>query len=272
MIGKRRGILATLLGTILLSVSLAGCSSTDTIGALSLAEAPRSTSKGLRFGDHDPYDFTGTAPWHHQVHGVDVAKYQNSIDWPRVKSSGIGFAFLKATEGGDRLDDRFRENWAKTRAIGLPRGAYHFFYWCRSGSEQADWYIRNVPREKGAMPPVLDAEWNPDSPTCAKKVPPAQARKMLRDFVAKVSRHYRQTPIVYTTVDFYHDNDLSSMRDVHFWLRSTAGHPSEKYPGQHWTFWQYTGTGKVPGIETPADINVFRGSPADFRKWMARNS
>ncbi|RLQ89501.1 glycoside hydrolase family 25 protein [Notoacmeibacter ruber] len=272
MSGRRLISSLAVIGAILSSATLSACSSTDTLGALSLAEPPRSGAKGLRFDDHDPFDFTGTAPWHHTVHGVDVAKYQNKVDWPRVKGSGISFAFIKATEGGDRVDSRFRENWATTQAIGLPRGAYHFFYWCRSGGEQADWFIQNVPHETGALPPVLDAEWNPDSPTCPNKVPPAQARKMLKDFIAKVSRRYRKTPIIYTTVDFYHDNDLARLDNVQFWLRSTAGHPSEKYPGQHWTFWQYTGTGKVPGIDTPADINVFRGSQSDFRQWVSDNS
>ena len=272
MIGRKTLVLATLIGAFAAAGSLAGCSSTDTMGALALAEAPRSTSKGLRFGDHDPYDFTGTAPWHHEIHGVDVAKYQNSIDWPRVRSAGINFAFIKATEGGDGLDSRFRENWAAAKAAGIPRGAYHFFYWCRNGSEQADWYIRNVPKEKGALPPVIDAEWNMESPTCAKKVPAATAKKWLRQFADKVTRHYGQTPIMYTTVDFYRDNRLADFDGVQFWLRSTAGHPSEKYVNQNWMFWQYTGTGKVPGISTPTDINVFRGDAGDFRNWLRKNT
>ena len=58
------------------------------------------------------------------------------------------------------------------------------------------------------------------------------------------------------------------MREVEFWLRSVAAHPKDVYPGQRWSFWQYTGTGKIPGIKGETDINVFAGSPAKWRKWV----
>ena len=90
---------------------------------------------------------------------------QNDIDWEKAKASGVSFAFIKATEGGDLADDRFRENWVAARRAGVPRGAYHFYYFCRPAFEQAAWYIQNVPKEKGALPPVLDMEWNHKSPT-----------------------------------------------------------------------------------------------------------
>jgi hypothetical protein len=92
---------------------------------------------GPRFEDHKPHGWDGRAPWTYPVHGTDVSKYQGSIDWPAVRASGISFAFIKATEGGDRLDDRFAENWHAAKAAGIPRGAYHFFYFCRPAHEQA---------------------------------------------------------------------------------------------------------------------------------------
>jgi lysozyme len=48
-----------------------------------------------------------------------------------------------------------------------------------------------------------------------------------------------------------------------------AGHPSEVYPGQAWTFWQYTSTGGIPGIAGGADINVFAGSAQGWAEWLA---
>ena len=43
---------------------------------------------------------------------------------------------------------------------------------------------------------------------------------------------------------------------------------SVTYPGQRWTFWQYTGTGIVPGIQGDTDINAFAGSAADWARWL----
>ena len=69
--------------------------------------ASRGRAGAPRFADTDPHDWVGVTPWQYPVHGIDVSKYQGDIDWHRVRASGVGFAFIKATEGGDHADDRF---------------------------------------------------------------------------------------------------------------------------------------------------------------------
>src|SRR5579871_4785398 len=49
-------------------------------------------------------------PKDYPIHGIDVSKFQGDIDWNAVASSGIKFAWIKATEGGD-ADARFQANW-----------------------------------------------------------------------------------------------------------------------------------------------------------------
>ena len=44
-------------------------------------------------------------------YGIDVSAHQGEVDWEAVASDGIGFAYLKATEGGDFVDRRFADNW-----------------------------------------------------------------------------------------------------------------------------------------------------------------
>lgn len=225
-----------------------------------------------RFDDNDPHDWSGRTPWHYDVHGIDVSKYQPGVDWEKARASGVSFAFIKATEGGDRVDDRFAEHWAGARRAGVPRAAYHFYYFCRPATEQAAWFIRNVPRERGSLPPVLDMEWNPSSPTCKLRPDPATVRSEMRTFLEIVERHYGRKPIIYTSIDFFDDNGLSGFRGYPYWLRSVAGHPTEKYGSHPFTFWQYTGTGVVPGIKGNADINVFNGSTAAWSKWLKANT
>lgn len=221
-----------------------------------------------RFNDRDPHDWSDRTPWHYAVHGTDVSKYQSRIDWATAKKSGISFAFIKATEGADRIDDRFAENWQAAKAAGIPRGAYHFYYFCRTGAEQARWYIRNVPRDRSAMPPVLDMEWNHLSPTCKLRPPPETVRAEMQDFLDIIERHYGKRPIIYTTIDFFDRNGLSAFRKYPFWLRSVSGHPDSKYGGHPFVFWQYTGTGIVPGIKGDTDINVFNGDARAWRAWL----
>lgn len=208
------------------------------------------------------------APHAFPVHGIDVSKFQGEIDWTAVKADGVEFAFIKATEGGDRFDDRFTENWEKAAAAGIPRGAYHFYYFCRPAIDQVKWFIDHVPRDKDALPPVLDMEWNGHSPTCTIKPPRTKVLAEMRVFLQRAERHFGKKPIIYSSVDFHDEILRGQFNDYPFWLRSVAGHPKTKYEDRDdWLFWQYTGTGSVAGIKGNVDRNVFAGSRSEWRKW-----
>ncbi|MFD1914486.1 GH25 family lysozyme [Halodurantibacterium flavum] len=222
-----------------------------------------------RFDDLHPVDWPGRRPTAYPIHGIDVSRWQGSIDWRSVQGAGVSFAFIKATEGGDHADPMFRTYWEESRAAGIPRGAYHFYYFCRSAEENARWFIANVPRERGALPPVLDMEWT-RSRNCPQRPPGAIVRAEAERFLDIVGRHYGQRPIIYTTVDFYRDTGIGTLRNTEFWLRSVADHPGTVYGGREWVFWQYTGTGVVPGIRGPVDINTFYGDPGTWARWLTR--
>ncbi|MBS3649163.1 glycoside hydrolase family 25 protein [Pseudaminobacter sp. 19-2017] len=269
------------LAALALACLVAGCSTIDDLGVSSSASMlPPQNAKATvgypvmlnpRFGDNDPHEWTARTPFQYAVHGTDVSKYQRTVDWATARASGISFAFIKATEGGDRVDDKFQEHWHGAKTAGIPRGAYHFYYFCRPAAEQARWYIANVPRDRSSLPPVLDMEWNPSSPTCKLRPPAETVRSEMRIFLSMVEKHYGKKPIIYTSIDFFEDNNLASFTGYHYWLRSVADHPSDRYGAHPFVFWQYTGTGVVPGIKGNADLNVFNGSHADWRKWISTN-
>lgn len=225
-----------------------------------------------RFGDHDPHDWQGLSPRAYPVHGIDVARYQGEIDWRRVARAGVSFAYIKATEGGDVIDPRFAQNWRGAADAGLARGAYHYYYFCRSPEAQARWFIRNVPKDAHALPPVLDMEWNHRSETCKRRPHGAEVRREVARFLRLIRAHYGQDPVLYTTVDFYRETGIGELGGVQFWLRSVADHPRRTYPGRSWIFWQYTGTGEVEGVAGPVDINVFARSAAEWLRWRQATS
>ena len=233
--------------------------------------APTMVAGNPKYADSDPVEWTGSKPWHYPVHGVDVSRYQEGLDWAKLRAHHISFGFIKATEGGDHSDPHFRTHWREAARAGIPRGAYHFYYFCRTPQEQAEWFIKHVPNEPGALPPVLDIEWNHQSRTCRLRPDGETVRNDMRTFLRIVGAYYGKTPLVYTTLDFYHENDLSKLNGYGFWLRSVADHPSKTYPGERWLFWQYSGTGRVPGSPGNIDLNVFDGSPDVWRAWLARN-
>lgn len=226
------------------------------------------TVTSANFADADPTLWPGRSPDRYPVHGIDLSRFQTSVDWPRARANGVNFAFIKATEGGDMVDPMFGSHWRGAGAAGVKRGAYHFFYHCRPAAEQARWFIRNVPKVRGGLPPVLDMEWTPFSPTCTIRRDAATIRAEARIFLDIVGRHYGQQPIIYSTVDFYKETELWRLDGVEFWLRAVADHPGQVYDGAGWRFWQYTSTGLIPGIAGKVDINVFGGSEAAWAAWL----
>jgi len=224
-----------------------------------------------RFRDAKPMNFGKVTPRHFAVHGVDVSRWQGDIDWQKLRSQGANFAYIKATDGGDHLDPMFKKNWREAGAAGLKRGAYHFFYWCRTAGEQADWFIRNVPRVAGALPPVIDVEYNGES-RCKRRLSRALVQEKMQVFMDKLEAHYGQRPVIYTAPDFYRDNLKGAFLDYPFWLRAVAQHPSKVYPGRKWVFWQYSGSGLSHGVKGKIDLNVFNGSERQWRAWTAGQS
>lgn len=233
------------------------------------AAVPEAAVISANFGDADPVDHGGRPPESYPVHGIDLSRFQTRVDWASARANGVNFAFIKATEGGDIVDEKFRDHWRGAGRAGVRRGAYHFFYHCRPAIEQARWFIRHVPRTAGALPPVLDMEWTPTSPTCTIRRPAEEIRRDAKIFIEAVSAHYGQRPILYTSIDFFEDNQMWKVKGADFWLRAVAEHPSDLYDGQPWTFWQYTSTGRVAGIAGDVDINVFAGSEAAWGSWLA---
>ncbi len=126
-----------------------------------------------------------------------------------------------------------------------------------------------MPREAVKLPPVLDAEWNPASPTCKLRPDPATVRADMKRFMDRLQAYYGKRPIIYTSVDFHRDNFVGYFKDYQFWLRSVASHPEDKYADRKWAFWQYTSTGVVPGVSGQTDINVFAGTQDNWKSWLA---
>jgi lysozyme len=206
-------------------------------------------------------------PASHEIHGIDVSKFQGNIDWEQVRQGGVSFAWIKATEGGDHLDSKFKQNWDNAKAAGVLRGAYHFTYWCRSLSEQADWFIKNVPVDHEALPPVLDVEWNFDSKTCPFKADKETALREMKVFLHKMEDHYGKRPVIYADIPFHKDVLANGeLGEYPFWIRAVKDPPHTRYSNRSWSFWQFTATGSVPGVPAKVDRNVFAGSAKDWNR------
>jgi lysozyme len=208
-------------------------------------------------------------PRDYAIHGIDVSKFQGDIDWNKVADSGVQFAWIKASEGGDRLDQRFQANWEGAKAAGVPHGAYHFVYWCRPPMEEMANFEQNAPVEADALPPVLDVEATPTSKTCKIHLTQDGAIAQMKVMLEEMERHYGKRPVIYTTVDFYEAILADgAFMDYPIWVRSTKYHPSVRYGSRPWTFWQYQSDAHVAGIGPKVDRNAFYGTKAQWPAFL----
>ena len=226
---------------------------------------------GAGGGGPADFEFAGDAPRprDYPIHGIDVSKFQGDIDWNAVAGSGVKFAWIKATEGGDHADERFQANWTGAKAAGVPHGAYHFVYWCRPPMEEMAFFEQNAPVEPDALPPVLDVEATPTSKTCHRHLTQDEAIAEMQVMLNEMERHYGKRPVIYTTVDFYQAILADgAFLDYPIWVRSTKYHPSVKYGPRAWHFWQYQSDGRVDGIGGKVDRDAFFGTRDQWEAFL----
>lgn len=224
----------------------------------SLIEYPLHYKEYKQFGIRIPSGYS--------VHGIDVSKWQQRVDWTRVKKMKVGdvsitFAFIKATEGSWMKDPEFDKNWENARKHGIIRGAYHFFWPNISPKDQAAKFIRAVKLRSGDLPPVVDVEET-------KGMTKSQVQRYTKEFLTILEKHYKVRPILYTNRDFYkiHFADHEDFKNYRFWIAHY--HVSDfDMPGDgKWHFWQHSDRGNINGINERVDFNVFNGDSVALRK------
>lgn len=205
-------------------------------------------------------------PTGYAVHGIDVSRYQDRVDWPRVAAMRVGekrihFAFIKATEGTWLQDPWFDFNWTNARRNGILRGAYHYFLPNLSPRDQARHFTGTVRLRSGDLPPVVDVEER-------RGMSRDQVRKFTKEFLDLLQRHYGIKPIVYTNRDFYknHFANQPEFKPYVFWIAHYHVADLSMPDDSKWHFWQHSDRGRVNGINGSVDFNVFYGDSATLRR------
>jgi GH25 family lysozyme M1 (1,4-beta-N-acetylmuramidase) len=138
--------------------------------------------------------------------GIDVSHHQGAINWTSVRSAGIQFAYIKATEGVSYTDPRFDTNYVAAYNAGVIRGAYHFALPDRSsGATQANFLARNGgawSADSRTLPAALDIEYNPYGASCYGKSQAAM-RTWINDFLNTYRARTGRFAVIYTTTNWW---------------------------------------------------------------------
>lgn len=194
--------------------------------------------------------------------GIDVSYYQETINWPKVKASGVEFAFVRISDGLYFDDPMFASNWASAKSSNVLRGAYQFFRPEQDPREQADVLIDALVGDPGELPPVIDVEDEGGQR-------PAEIARLVKIWLARVRERLGVDAIVYTGPAFWRDSVGGADVERPLWIAHyTSACPQIPPPWTSWMFWQYTASGRVPGIYGPVDLDVFRGTLDELRGTM----
>lgn len=205
---------------------------------------------------HGIWRFNYPSEKEYPIQGLDISHHQGEIDWNLIPKERYQFVYIKATEGGDFKDKKFKRNWEQARKAGFKVGAYHFFTLCKGGDEQAKNFIATVPALDDSLAPVIDLEFVGN---CLDRPDKEVFLNELEKYVLAIDGQYAAHPVLYTTYDFF-EYYLVNSRFANFplWVRDITGTPNSQIFSD-WDIWQYADNARVPGIRGPVDLNVARG-------------
>jgi lysozyme len=186
-------------------------------------------------------------------YGLDVSAHQGEIDWRRVASDNVEFAYIKASEGGRFTDARFAENWRAAGEVGIDRGAYHFFTLCRPGDEQARHFLAVARPDPPALAPAVDLEL---AGNCSRRPPASDVEAELRRFLKIVETAWGQSALLYLRDDWESRYPVRTKLDRPLWHYRFLRRPSL----ENVRVWQIHGFAHVEGISGRVDLNIMRAT------------
>ena len=210
--------------------------------------------------------------------GIDVSRFQGTINWSKVASSGIRFAFVQASRGsGDDCavrssecgaDGYYDRNYERARSHGIRVGPDHRAFVQGNtiakakadARAEADVFVEEVGRLiRKDLRPALDVE------TPFRGVNERRLRIWIRVWLRRVDKKLGPKPIIYTnTTSWAATGDTTEFADnghrlwVANWGVRSPSVPAGNWSGGGWSIWQFTNSGRVRGIAGRVDRNRLR--------------
>lgn len=203
--------------------------------------------------------YSGTAV-QNTTTGIDISEHQGIIDWEQVKNAGVDFAMIRIgyrTYGGGliTIDSSYATNIEGALNAGLDVGVYFFSQATNTDEaiEEADALLDAIYGYDITYPVVFDWELIFDDHARTDDVGVETLADCCVAFCERV-KSAGYTPMIYqNTSTATHKLDLPRVKDYDFWLAEYGSRPSFYYK---YDMWQYSNSGKVPGVEGSCDLNI----------------
>ncbi len=217
--------------------------------------------------------------------GIDVSRFQGTINWERVGQTQNSFVWAQASRGRGNdcrvvpdacgADPTYRFNYRGARAAGLKVGAYHRAF--AQGSTklkarqdaraEADLFIRRVTKLRSRdLVPALDVE----APFV--RLNERRLRLWIRTWLDRVQNRLGAKPIIYTNNSSWQATGnvrRFASRGHKLWVANYGVPsplvPADNWAGRGWKVWQFTSSGSVKGIQGDVDKNRVDGGLRSLR-------
>ncbi|GAA6528616.1 lysozyme [Segatella asaccharophila] len=189
----------------------------------------------------------------HYVQGIDLSHYQGTVFWKTVgDNSNMAYVYLKATEGGGRIDSKYQENIDLAHRNGLKVGSYHFYRPRYSQQQQLDNFLSQCRPGDQDLIPMVDIETR-------SGLSEEEFCDSLFKFLRLIERTYRQKPLLYTGANFYDHNLAGKVDNYKLMIAQYTKRIPRLTDGRDFELWQYTGRGHLDGINGYVDKSRLMG-------------
>lgn len=187
--------------------------------------------------------------------GIDISEHNGTIDFEKVKNSGIDFVIIRIGWLGNRenhtLDKKFNEYYEKAKQVGLKIGFYVYSYCKRVETLRngINWLIDKIEGKTPDLPIFLDLE---DSSIieCGKENLTEQAIQF-----CTILQNLGYKSGIYANKDWFLNKlDINKLLDYKIWLAEWNGKENHTL-GFKVDLWQYSSDGQINGINGRVDLN-----------------
>jgi len=189
--------------------------------------------------------------------GIDVSSWQNTVDYKKVKNSGVEFVMIRIGFGHNKkgelvIDKYFKNNIKNAKAAGLKVGLYFYSYANTNdkAKEQVHWIVKNLNGEKLDLPIAFD--WEDWRSFNSYNMSLYNIKEVAKTFINEC-RKYNYDSVLYSSK--YYLEQIWGVNEFDTWLAHYTSKEKSSYKGNY-MMWQLSNRGKVPGISGNVDLDV----------------
>lgn len=185
--------------------------------------------------------------------GIDISSWQGNVNFSAVKNSGIDIVYIKASEGSRYINPYFESSYQNAKANGLKVGFYHYVT-ARSTAEavtQANFFAKVISNKSPDCKLAMDFE-------DFGNLSVSEINEISRVFLETLTKVTGSEAVIYSNAYSARAIFSESLTKYPLWVANYGvSSPAPNGKWDTWVGWQYTSTGRVPGITGYVDRNEF---------------